>query len=195
MIDYGNLTDEGLTDLLRNGDSGAFNEIYKRYWRKMLGVAWNHSRDTSVSKDIVHEVFISLWERRYDNVIQTLPAFLARSVRLSVYRQYQKEQRRAELAKLHYEPEIIGYDEEKLDAKFLQEYIEGIVEELPEKCRLVFRYSRDQGMKNAEIASLINITEKGVEASLTRALKIIRIRMKNYGLILLVVLYYYKALF
>jgi len=188
MLNYNLYTDDELTSLLKEDDQAAFTEIYERYWKKMLLIAWNHSNDKTVSKDIVHEVFISLWERRNVVEVLNLAAFLATSIKFSIYKHYQRENRRAELARQNYEFNELTCDEEKLDALFLQEYINGIVEEMPERCRLVFRYSREMGLKNNEIASRINITEKGVEANLTRALKIIRAELKNYGWMILIIL-------
>jgi len=175
--------------LLKEDDHAAFTEIYKRYWKKMLLIAWNHSNDNAASKDIVHEVFMSLWERRHLVEVLNLSAFLATSVKFSIYKYYQRENRRTELARQNYEFSELTHDEEKLDALFLKEYINGIVEEMPERCRLVFRYSREMGMKNSEIAIKIEVTEKAVEANLTRALKIIRAELKNYGLIVLITLH------
>jgi RNA polymerase sigma factor (sigma-70 family) len=180
MLHYNNHTDQELSSLLKDDDHAAFNEIYSRYWKKMLLIAWNHSQDKVSSKDIVHEVFISLWERRHEVKIDNLPAFLATAVKFSIYKYYQRENRRSELLRLNYEFSEQTHDEEKLDALFLQEYINGIVEEMPAKCRLVFRY-REMGMKNNEIAGEIKITQKAVERNLTRALNIIRGELKNYG--------------
>jgi RNA polymerase sigma-70 factor (ECF subfamily) len=134
-----------------------------------------------------------LWDRRNAVDILNLSAFLATSVKFSIFKFYQKESRRTELFSQNYRFEESTQDEGKLDALFLKEYINGIVEEMPEKCRLVFRHSRDMGMKNAEIADKLNITEKGVEAALTRALKIIRGELKkNIWLLLfpVFILYY-----
>jgi RNA polymerase sigma-70 factor (ECF subfamily) len=192
MFNYGTYTDEQLTALLKEGDHAAYTEIYRRYWKKLLLIAWNHSKDELASKDIVHDVFISLWERYTEVEINNLPAFLATSVKFTVYKYYQKEQRRNDLALQNYEYETIVNDEDKLDAIFLQEYVNGIVEKMPEKCRLVFGYSRNLGMKNSEIATKIQITEKGVEANLTRALRIIRGELKNHGWILIVAIHIHR---
>lgn len=194
MLNYSLYTDHELTSLLKGDDHAAFTEIYKRYWKKMLLIAWNHSNNNTTSKDIVHEVFISLWERRNLVEVLNLAAFLATSVKFSIYKYYQRESRRTELSRLNYEFNELTHDEEKLDALFLQEYINGIVEEMPERCQLVFRYSREAGMKNNEIALKINVTEKAVEANLTRALKIIRAELKNYGWTILIPLYVIYAL-
>ncbi|QEC79646.1 sigma-70 family RNA polymerase sigma factor [Mucilaginibacter ginsenosidivorax] len=192
MFNYGTYTDEQLTALLKEGDHAAYTEIYRRYWKKLLLIAWNHSKDQLAAKDIVHDVFISLWERYTDVEINNLSAFLATSVKFTVYKYYQKEQRRNDLALQNYEYETIVNDEDKLDAIFLQEYVNGIVEKMPEKCRLVFGYSRNLGMKNSEIATKIQITEKGVEANLTRALRIIRGELKNHGWILIIAIHIHR---
>lgn len=180
MSHYSAYNDHALSTLLKADDHVAFNEIYGRYWKKMLHIAWNHSEDKTVAKDIVHEVFISLWERRHQVEIDNLPAFLATAVKFSIYKYYQRESRRSELLRLNYEFSELSQDEEKLDALFLEEYINGIVEEMPAKCRFVFR-CREQGMKNSEIAEQAQITQKAVERNLTRALNIIRGELKNYG--------------
>ncbi len=59
---------------------------------------------------------------------------------------------------------------------------------MPEQCKLVFHYSRNLGLKNFEIAEKVNIAEKSVENTLTRALKIIRCELKNHGIPLIVIL-------
>lgn len=195
MRGYDIYSDPELITLLKEDDHVAFTEIYKRYWKKMLLIAWNHCRDKDTSKDIVHEVFICLWERRNAVEILNLAAFLATSVKFSIFKYYQKESRRTTLLGQNYQFDELSHDEDKLDALFLKEYIDGIVEEMPEKCRLVFRHSRDMGMKNAEIADKFQITEKGVEATLTRALKIIRTELKNNTRILLLPAYILYSLF
>lgn len=182
MNSYSHIPDTELALLLRDDDNAAFTEIYKRYWKKLLQIAWNHSQRDDVAKDIVHEVFMSLWERRHAVDIQLLAGFLITSVKFQCYKYHHKLQRQTVLAKenYHFTEEI--HDEKEWDAAFLNEFINDLVEEMPEKCRLIFRYSRNEGLNNKEIAEKINISEKGVENTLGRALKIIRNGLKNYGL-------------
>jgi RNA polymerase sigma-70 factor (family 1) len=179
-------SDLKLLELMARGRQEAFTEIYERYWKKMLLVAWNHTKDKAQAEDIVHEVFLSLWERRTEKFIENIPAYLSTCIKFSVFKHYQREHRRAQLASANYTFSAIANDEEVLDALFLKEYIDGIVEQLPEKCRLTFQYSRAEGLSNAEIAVKMNISEKGVEANLTRALRVIRGNLKNTGLLLLI---------
>jgi len=185
---YNRYSDLELMQLLKEGDQKAFTEIYHRYWKKLLLMAWNLSNRSDHAKDIVHEVFMSLWERRNTIEIQNPAAWLATSVKFSLFKYFQKEYRRTQLARENCVFDEASYDEQALDAIFLQEYIDGIVEEMPEKCKLVFKYSRDLGLKNTEIAQKVHISEKGVEANLTRALRILRSELKDYGLTIVVLL-------
>lgn len=185
---YGQYTDIELLQSLKQSKRGAFNEIYERYWKKMLGVARNHSGNDETAKDIVQDVFVDLWEKRHQYEIQHLPAFLATAVKFQVFRHYRKEHRRAALAKENYIFEELSRDEELLEARFLKDMIDGIMEEMPEKCRLVFHYSRNLGLTNDEIAEQAHITKKTVENTMNRALRIIRGKLKNYGGLFLLVI-------
>ena len=78
--------------------------------------------------------------------------------------------------------------EDKINAKFLQDYIDGIVEQLPEKSRLVYNYSRKKGLSNAEIAREMRISQKTVEGHLTKVLKTLRLSVKEQGLLFIVLL-------
>jgi RNA polymerase sigma-70 factor (family 1) len=186
-------TDQQLMVLLQEGDHAAFTELYGRYWEKMLLIAWNNTKDKSLAEDIVHEVFMSLWNEKNNLEILNVGGFLSTKIKFTIFKNYRKEQRRNKLAELNYEFSDVSLDEEKLDALFLKEYIDGIVEHLPEKCKLVFKYSRHYGMKNAEIATQMDISEKGVEANLTRALKIIRRNLEITGIMVILSYEVFKA--
>lgn len=185
MADYRIHTDQELLGLMSKGDQPAFTELYNRYWKKMLLVAWNHTKDKTNAEDLVHEVFITFWEKRNERLIENVAAFLTTCVKFSVFKYYQKEKKRALLMQANYAFVDVADDDEKLDALFLKEYINGIVEQLPEKCRLTFQYSREDGLTNSEIAEKMDISEKGVEANLTRALKVVKDNLKNTGLTML----------
>jgi len=183
---YAGLADHELTALIGEGDRAAFTALFGRYWKKILQVAWNHTKDKQLAEDLVHEVFIHLWERRENQAIENIGAFLATAIKYRIFKHYQRELRRQELARQHYSFSDSTSEEEKWDALFLAEYIAGLVEELPEKCRLVFRASREAHQTNAEIAAQLGISEKAVEANMTRALKLIRGGLENAGILFLV---------
>jgi len=66
------------------------------------------------------------------------------------------------------------------------------VEKLPVKCREIFDLSRIEGLRYSEIATLRKISVKTVEAQMSKALKILRIELKDY---LMIVLFFLPASF
>jgi RNA polymerase sigma-70 factor (ECF subfamily) len=56
----------------------------------------------------------------------------------------------------------------------LELQIQELVQRLPEKCRLIYHLSREEGLNNKEIAYHLEIAEKTVENQLTKALSRIR---------------------
>lgn len=182
MLRKSHNNDLELAALLQSGDRNAFQAIYKKFWKRMLLVAWNHTKNKELSEDIVHEVFIILWEKRDQICIDNLAGFLATAVKFRVFKHFRKESNRQKISDSIIQPELSEDAESKLDVLFLEEYLNSVVQNLPPKCRLVFEYSRFNGLKNFEIAKIMKITEKGVEANLTRALKILREALKSNGL-------------
>lgn len=176
-------SDAELLSLLSAGNERAFTKIYDRYWNKLMAIAYHHTRDKSAAKEIVQELFLGLWNRRADLNICVLNSYLATAVRFSVFKRIERERRRREIETQEYQLNDYVDEEQKLEAKFLQEYINGQVEQLPEKCKLVFNYSRVKGMTIPEIAQEMNISEKTVEGHLTKGLKTIRLNLKDSGVL------------
>lgn len=163
---------------LREGNREAFAEIYERYWKRLLAIAYSHSRNKAVAEEIVQEVFISLWNRRKVLRVDNIVAYLATAVRLAVFKQYVRQKRRAQIVEQAAVLPGAVWDEEKIHTRFLQQQINGIVETLPEKCRLVFRLSRTEGLSMHEIAGCMGISEKTAEAHLTKALKELKLKLR-----------------
>ncbi|PUZ26745.1 RNA polymerase sigma-70 factor, ECF subfamily [Chitinophaga costaii] len=185
MASFHVIPDQELLIRLQKGDHAAFTKLYNKYWENLLSIAWNHTKDKCTAEDIVHEVFMALLREKNNFDILSVGAFLATKIKFAVFKHYRKQQRRERLAKTNLTFEKVSLDEEKLDALFLKEYIDGIIETLPEKCKMTFKYSRYAGLKNNEIAAKLSISEKGVEANLTRALKIIKHHLETSGLALI----------
>ncbi len=49
---------------IRNGDEKAFARVYEHYWKKLLAISFQHTKDKGMAEEIVQEVFVSLWQRR-----------------------------------------------------------------------------------------------------------------------------------
>ena len=176
MIMPRGLTDAELVDLLKRDSEAAFSEIYGRYWGKLLAVAINRLDDEQEAEECVQDVRTSLWLRRSDiNIKHTLSTYLGAAMKYQVIKRLDvRYRRRHQLALALGDEHKEDSPEAALFKKELMARIEATVCTLPEKCRMVYRMSREEDKSNKEIAEALGISEKTVEGHITRALNDIR---------------------
>lgn len=186
--DYRAYTNNQLLELLLEGDDVAFTEIYNRYWQKLFVIAYNRLKEIQTAEDIVHDVFVSLWANRKKVNIDSLENYLAVATKYNVLSQINRKERNRTYEKSSvvqasvYELPI----ETSVHYKHILEIVKQEVESLPEKCRLIFKYSRDEGMPIKQIADELNLSSKTVENQINKALKHLKVVMKSLPSVLLV---------
>jgi len=154
----------------------ALSELYGRYWDKLLAVAVNRLGVETEAEECVQDVFLSLWKRRREIVLHhALSTYLWVAVKHQVINRLDTRYAKKTLRTTELVDEMtVPSSEEVLLEKELREQIETTINRLPEKCRMVYRLSREEGKSNKEIAEELNISEKTVEGHVTRALRDIR---------------------
>jgi RNA polymerase sigma-70 factor (family 1) len=175
-VQTGHLSDKELLDQMRSGSQSAMTEIYKRYWDKLFVVAHNRLQDEQEAEETVQDVFCSLWNRRSSLDIQyELITYL------SVATKYQVINRQAKAWKKAQHIEFSEAFEESADStnlwfaeKELKEQLAAAINTLPSKCRIIFKLRHEEHLSNAEIAGQLNVSEKNIEAHITRAAKHLR---------------------
>ncbi|WP_439695957.1 RNA polymerase sigma factor [Mucilaginibacter sp. AW1-7] len=170
-------TDQQLLDLIRTDDRSAFTELYNRYWDKTYAVALHRLEDEHEAEEVVQEVFLSIWQRRATlQLTHTVATYLAVAVKYKVINHLAKQHRR----QLQHDeltitsPVVADSTADWLHEKELRQLLEKTVSQLPEKCRIVFLLSRDENKTYAEIAAELNISQKTVEAHMSKALRELR---------------------
>jgi RNA polymerase sigma-70 factor (ECF subfamily) len=183
MTAYGKHNDAALLVLLSRGDDKAFTEIYNRYWEKMLFVAGIKCRDLGIAEEIVQDIFLDLWRRRSElSVTGELEAYLAVSVKYRVINAQAKMKRalRYRSEAIGNSPEQVNPTEQWLSFQELKVRLSELVNKLPEKCRITYQLSKEEGLSQKEIAFRMNVSEKSVEANLARAMKSLRLNLKRF---------------
>lgn len=178
---YDSLDESVLVEALRlRNDIKAFEEIYKRFWFKLYNWAYAQTFSRQEAEEMVQVVFERLWKNRQTSHINNLGAYLAVSLRNSLY----DLQRRKVLIKKYEQtntpPLTANTTEEDVERKNLLETFEKTLQELPPKTQLVFRKSRYENLSIREIAADLHLTEKAVEYHITKALKLLRLKLKDF---------------
>ena len=175
---YSTYHDAELVVFLQKNDEKAFGEIYDRYWEKLFAIAFHYSQQKSLAEEIVQDVFMTLWDRRDKVIIQSLSSYLATAAKFSVFASLKKELNRRKIVQ-QLPSSSADFSESYIHARFLKNYINDQVKALPEQCRIVYTYSRDEQLSIAQIAERMQLSPKTVENHLGRALRIIRKEIKQ----------------
>ena len=147
------------------------------------------------AEDIVQDVFVEIW-RRQDSVEfgEQIQAFLYRSIytkaiNLLKHKAVAENYSAAEIefyqkSTEYYQPdhsEVI----KRIENRELRSEIRQAIDELPDKCKEVFKLSYLHDMKNKDIADVMGISLRTVEAHMYKALKILREKLSYLRMILL----------
>jgi len=170
-------TDQELFIRLKEGDAASFEEIYKRYWKKLLHFATQKSGDIVDAENIVQDVFVSLWNRREELQINSkVENYLIVSVKYRVIK-FLDKQRSKRVYETHQSATTDILDDstqQYLDFDELQDRLAELIGNLPEKAALIFKMSREEGMSHKSIANELGMSEKAVNAQLVRTRKSLR---------------------
>ncbi|MDP3913710.1 MAG: RNA polymerase sigma-70 factor [Bacteroidota bacterium] len=180
MVQFG---DKGMFAEKRNPE--LFDDLFRQYSKPLFYYAAKFV-DDEAARDIVQDVFVKLWSDQSITIKQSLNALLFTMVRNSCLQLIEKQKVRSkyfESAKLKLqEEELRFYMEEKtsLMEQELEDKLNEVLNNLPDRCRQIFTLSRFENKKNKEIAGELDISVKAVEKQITKALGTIRTEMKDY---------------
>ena len=168
-------------------DDKKFKALFVESFESLVNYCKSFVKDDSVSKDIVQDAFISLWENK--DILQSdthMQSFLFtvvknqsinhlkhQKIRFKYAKSFKEDYQEAELRLIAIERDVSSI----LEAKEIEESIETAILHLPPKCREVINLSRKQNFKNKEIADKMLISEKMVEAHITKAIKYLKSRL------------------
>ena len=179
---YQTFSDNQLVDFLRSDSQGAFEEIYNRYWYKLLGVAYHETGTREEAEELVQDLFESLWQKRHVSVIRHLSAYLVVSIkhRSTNYIKSQITQRKFQEYLIFNEIRQSYATDESVQFADLSKAVEEAMKKLPEKSVEVFKLSRFENQSVKDIARQLNLSEKAVEYHITKSLKVLKEHLKAF---------------
>jgi len=170
-----------LFDELKNGNARAFDKIFNDRYPNLCRFAYSIVHDVDTAHSLVQHVFIKLWQNRTSlNNIDHLTPYLTTMVRNHCLNFIKHEKRNAKLEDIPADAQAENTTENQIDAHDFEEHLTIALAALPERCRMAFEYSRFENFTNKEIALKMEITTKGVEALIGRALKSLRISLIDF---------------
>lgn len=166
-------TDLELLKLISQADRLAYEQLFNRYWYKLLRYAGKVIPEQEQAEDLVQDVFFSLWERKESlNEIKSVSAYLHGAVRfkgLNYVRANLHRNKYLESLSYFFE-EGSNNIQEALDSKELDAIIQTELDKLPPKMREIFVLSRIECLSHKEIAAKLNISDHTVKKQINNSL-------------------------
>lgn len=169
-------TDQEITALFLQNSEAAIELLFQLHYTYLCQAAVRIIKDPALAEDLTQEVFLELWRKKEGiEFTGSVRAYLRRAV-VNKGLNYIRDRKKItddEDKLLNMESSMPSVMQE-LNAAALQERIDEAIDELPEKCRLVFVLSRFEEMSYQEIADHLGISIKTVENQIVKALKYLR---------------------
>lgn len=143
-------------------------------------------KDLDESRNLVHEVFITVWEK-FDSLPNdtNYRSYLYTAVRNRCLNHLRDTKKHLSIEKAEHK---VMEESSSMEAAELEREIELAINSLPEKCRMVFEFSRMEGLKYGEIAEKMGISVKTVEAQMSKALTVLRAHLSEFMSLIFIVL-------
>jgi RNA polymerase sigma-70 factor (ECF subfamily) len=161
---------------LKLGKPNAYSYMVDTYHNMLCVYAFELTNNSDLAKDIVQNVFISIWRMRMklkDDF--AIKSYLYRSVYNEFLNQNRGKKLVVQLDKKYIDAlsEVVEEESDK-SIESLIKLVKQEIENLPPKCKRTFLLSKKEGLSNIEIAEYLNVSIKSVEAHMTKALSTLR---------------------
>lgn len=179
---YRDLDEQELARLCSQRDRMAEDELYRRYAARVLTLCRRYSRDGDEAKDLMQDALIRALDK-----IQTykyagkgsLYGWIRRIAINKAIDQIKRQRWRTVSLDLSSQDNIPEPTEQEMEEIPQEKLLEWIAQ-LPDMRRTVFNMYCIDGYSHKEIATMLEISEKGSASVLTKAKKQLKERIKQY---------------
>jgi RNA polymerase sigma-70 factor (ECF subfamily) len=156
----------------------------------MFLIAYRRLKDKEVAKELVQDIFLKLWKNKATLQIKQLEHYLYSATKYAII-DYIRTCITQDKYNKYYQVFVSAMDSNTEDTIAFNDLLttvnHGLIT-LPEKSRQVFTLNRLENWPVSKIAIHLKLSEKAVEYHLTKSLKIIRAYLKEYMLLVFMLL-------
>lgn len=165
-----------------NYSTHRYEEMFKEYFLPLCYFAQKYIADLDSCKEIVHKIFVGIWEKRDSFDFEKSAKSYLFSAVYNRCINHIRDQKRLLVSNTEITEDITDKSvySSHMEASELEGQIWKVINSLPEKCKEVFIMNRFKKKKYSEIAQQLNISVKTVETHMSKALKILRDNLIDY---------------
>lgn len=164
-----------LTAIALNNDQAAYKELFLLLHSRLKQFAYSILKSGEEAEELVSDLFIRIWEKRDQLTTIESPLLYfyttAKNLAFTRINKLKRQQNMApeewlvQLNSIYFDPEQLMMTEE------MMRQIRQAVNDLPPRCRIIFKLVKEDGLKYREVAELLQLSVKTVEAQMAIALR------------------------
>lgn len=168
-----------------------FTRLYELTRNNVYQYLRKYTNDTHLIEDLMQQCYIKVWERldTIRDIGEALPLLktYARNLLIDVVRRRMKEDLKW-LEMLREEAESILSDHVSRDGEKRLQVLDIAIRRLPDNCKKVYLFHREEGMSYKEISSRLSISVSMVEKYMSKAIRLLKQELLSDGSLLLMVI-------
>lgn len=175
-------SDKELALLFEKDSEQAIEILFRLHYSYLCQAVFRVLPDENLAEDLVQEVFFELWKKHRQLRINTSFRAYLRRAAINKTLNFIRDHRRINFENQEELPLKGSLNDgiQELEASELQALIDRAIDQLPERCRIIFVLSRFEELSYAEIADHLGISVKTVENQISKALKGLRATLEPY---------------
>ncbi|MDR1403432.1 MAG: RNA polymerase sigma-70 factor [Tannerellaceae bacterium] len=181
------LVKKDIVDRINKGDAKAFEQLYSVFYVYLCAVATKYIYDAEAAKEIVNDVFISVWNNRQSLTYPVNP-YLIKAVQNRCLN-HLRQKRFQEISLTEVQEQLLSYREQmieqdshplaQLEHKEFEQQIFKAINTLPEKCRNIFIQHLYYNKSYEEIAETNQISSSTVRAQIKIGISKLKDQLSN----------------
>lgn len=173
---------QSLKEKIAAGDETAFRQLFNLYTRKLTQFAFAIVKSNDAAREIVDEVFIKIWRNKASATnIQNLTVYLYKATKNTALNYLLAKAKENVIEPFDFFSVQLSDDhspEKKMITSELLKKINAAIDQLPPRCKMVFKLVREDGLSYKEVGAILNISPKTVDAQMMIAVKQISEKVK-----------------
>lgn len=165
-----------------NGNPKMQKELYERFARKMMGVAFRYCESNEEAQDVLQDAFIKIFERmssfKKEGSLEGWVRRIVVNTALDNIRKNKKSKYSVDLTEANY----LEGDKDFILEKMNAQEILALLRTIPTGYRTVFNLYAIEGYSHKEIAAQLEITENTSKSQYSRAKAFMRKLVEQYEL-------------
>lgn len=161
-------------ELCATGNTKAYEKLYHLLCSRLIHFSASICGSFHLAEEVVSDVFVSIWQKKEQlRSVENPKVYLYVCTKNHTINAMKRRQLQVVPFDTFYTEalSIVPDVEEHLLSSQVARKIESAISSLPPRCQLIFRLIKMDGLRYKEVAELLDISSKTVDAQLTIAVK------------------------